>query len=1805
MKDIVSGPAVFETDNDTGPWTEADATPTSDMLAEEMVLDATGVTADEMLPDPGQDGSERARQDAISVIPGQTEEAEDTTTYTSLVDPVTLPDMWSNAFDDSARNINLASLGGWFAQYGEAAADAAEAAATPRLTNLSEAFDGSEFAELIPTDPQFGQQWHLNNTGVGIDLNITDVWDDYTGDGVRVVVIDTGTDRSHEDLSANINFGLDWDYQQNDGVAEPVGTASSQHHGTAVTGIIGQVNNSVGGVGVAYDSELIIFRGYGIDTSYGDEVWLDAAGLGDTTGNPSGNVIDGDVVNMSAGTGSTVFFWTQFIQDAVDAMETAAEDGRGGLGTVLVKSAGNSRAGANSSLREESTAEAYDATRHTINVAAAERTGDITSYSSPGSNVLTSAFAPDFGQVGIYTTDRSGTDGYNTAAGAAGNYTNTFNGTSAAAPQVAGVVALMLEANPNLGWRDVQKIIALASRNVGSDVGAADTGSEQSTQTDGSTWFWNAAGAGSSNLHWNGGGLHFSNDYGYGVIDALAAVRLAETWELTGTSGTGGTEVSETEDMDGFGVTTTYNTTFVNHTATFANNIIVQHITLNVDFDIDDLADMEIFLISPNGTRVQLINDTGDTQAFDTATDAGNRGWNFGSTAFLGEQGNGTWTVQIRNDDGSAAGAFTTSDVDLTIYGDTANSDDLFVYTNEFSDYDGVAGHLTNAAGGTGVNTINAAAVTSDSVINLLSNSGTIDGVAITNSNIDRVFTGDGDDTVTGDGISEFIDTGRGNDVVVGGSGAETINGGSGNDSLDGGAGDDTINGGDGNDTITGGAGNDSMVGGNGNDVFDFLAGTHNADTISGGAGTDKILLSGLGTFDFNASTLGIFSIEEIEFRADANGTKIANFTLQEFDSTIEIPANLLIDSSGGNVDILNFFATGALSSTFDWSGWTFQNWDDTLDEINITLGGAVTNFTGTQERDNIIGSSSNETIDGGLDNDTIDGGAGDDSIIGGDGDDVLDTGISGSDTLLGGNGNDRLIKQGALTPPDDLFNGGLGDDTIVSNVGWSSTVTFDLAGGSIDLSGGARDTLISIENAEVGGSAAVIGTSGNNIIIGTGTSGTHNNNFDGGGGNDTIDGGAGNDTIEGGSGNDSMQGGTGNDTFILNGGWGTDTIDGGNGTDTLDVSGITTTGGTTILGWSLDGGYDFGGIGTGGFQGTWSNLENFIGGNGYRHDVLGNAVANALTGADSDDTLDGGTGNDTLIGLAGDDSLIGGLGSDSLVGGDGNDTLNENSGINTLDGGAGDDLFQMTIFFSQTLDGGTGIDTVDYSGYVTAGTGFLSFDLDQGYQFNSIVGAYSGTWSNLENFIGGLNRSNYIIGNSSANALTGGTADDTLIGELGNDTLSGLAGNDSIDGGSGNDSILGGDGNDTLEGGSGIDTVEGGAGDDVILQVNGWTGGDTYDGGTGNDTVDYSGTNGYNSNANLSTGSLTGSGAAITLIDIENIVAGNGQDTITGSSGANLLDGGAGNDSILGGGGSDTILGGAGNDTIEGQGGSDSIDAGDGDDLVLINPGWTGNDTNDGGAGIDTFLIDFVTSGGYSINLDTGAFNGGGDSTSTVINFENATTSNGNDTLIGNASANVLSGLGGNDSIVGGGGNDTLIGGAGDDTLSDFSGTNTLQGDDGNDLFILASGGALFFNQTVDGGAGIDTLDYSGYTPAGSGFLSFDIDDGYQFNSTAGTYSGTWSNLENFIGGANRSNYIIGNSASNELTGGGAGDTLVGEIGDDTLNGLAGNDSLVGGSGADSMLGGAGNDTLDGAGGGADSMNGGDGDDLFLLSSG
>jgi len=1232
--------------------------------------------------------------------------------------------------------------------------------------------DGASVFLSLPSDTLFSQQWHLNQSvGWLFDLgDLSSVWDDYTGDGVLVAVIDDAVQRAHHQLDDNYSISLDWDFENGD--TNPTGV-DGDNHGTAVAGIIGAARDGVGTVGVAYGATIFgmsigpFINDHFIDTMIASlsSVGGYAAGAGYIAGH------QGDVANMSLGTQYTGNWFddalsTTKMNNLETAIDYAAANGRGGLGVIMVKSAGNARntnPGDGGNIGHDANASSWNANIHTISVAAVDQGGFVSSYSSHGANILISGFgSPSAGQV--VTTDRLGAEGYN--SGANPDYTFGFNGTSAAAPMVTGVVALMLEANSSLGWRDVQEILAYSARHVGSAVdGVSTAGSEEYA------WDWNGA------VDWNGGGLHFSNDYGFGLVDAFAAVRMAETWQ---TSNTSANDVTTFNDV--LNATQTLTGSNVADSFVFTPNSVIriEHVTVDISFtQWHDMGDLDIVLIAPDGTEIHLIDNIGE----DDGTSAGGFGsgrWTFSSPGLMGMLSSGSWTLVLRDADSSIASPITVNDIDIRFHGAASSTSAQFIFTNEFSDFAGVGGHGTSFAGGsTGTDTLNAAAVTSNTLIDLSTNSGIIDGVAITNSHIQRVYTGDGNDTIQGDAFSEYLDGGRGNDVITGGVANETIVGGAGNDRLIGGAGDDSLLGGAGNDTLSGGTGNDALDGGDGDDIFLFENGEGaDADFLDGGLGHDKIRLGGAGVFNFTGA-FNTTSIEEIEFNADGAGVvKTLLLGNKELDGASEF-LNVLIDGNAnvGSVDTVDI--TLNFTNNLDLSGWTFQDWSS-QDHIIIHGNASANNVLGSSQNDEIFGNDGNDSLSGATGNDTIDGGNGNDSIDGGVGNDSL-IGGEGLDTIQGGDGDDVLSGGGG----EDSMDGGAGIDTADFSH-WGGSGVYNLEAETAFFAGFYTETIANFENLIASqGNDTITGSSGDNILEGQ----AGNDSIDGGGGNDTIHGGAGNDTIEGGSGVDVMNGDAGDDTFIINLGWtggAGESINGGTGTDTFDTSAVGTMNATVNLTAGtftyLPGGSGFIAL---------SSIENVITGAG--NDVLiGSLADNVLDGGAGNDTLYGGNGTDTLTGGAGLDRLFGDAGNDVLDGGADADYVHGGEGIDTLLGGTGND----------TLDGASGADRL----FGEAGNDAL------------IGGADSGA-----DYLDGGTGNDTLEGGGGNDTLVGGDDNDVLLGGDGNDGLYGQAGNDLLEGGAGADFLHSGSGDDTLDGGTGNDTLSATNGaDDIIFRVNG-----------------------------------------------------------------------------------------------------------------------------------------------------------------------------------------------------------------------------------------------------------------------------------------------------------------------------------------------------------------------------------------------
>ena len=463
--------------------------------------------------------------------------------------------------------------------------------------------------KFVPDDPLFVSQWHLQNTGqtggtVGADANITGAWDTQTGAGVVIGIVDDGVQLAHPDLAANVASGLSYDYVSNDSDPTPAAN-SGDDHGTAVAGVAAGVgNNSLGITGAAYEASIAGIRLLGFNQTAATE----SAALNHRTQsihiyNNSWGPVDFPVIAAMP-------------PQVEAALSAGTRLGRGGLGSVYTWAGGNGRAGGDYSNYDQ-----YASSRHVIAVGAITHDGRQSSYSESGSNLLVSAYSSS---PGIVTTDLVGADGYD-----ATDYTSTFGGTSSATPLVSGVIALMLEANPNLSYRDVMDILARTA--------------EHNDPTDAE---WTV----------NGAGLRVNHKYGFGAIDAQAAVNASLTHNPLGPLSSRSTPVVRVNravpDNTPSGIVANVTTNI---------QLNLEHVELVLNASHQNRGDLAITLVSPSGTR--------SVMALARTQDFGNNytNWVFTTTRNWGERSDGTWTVEVADLLTGTAGSFT--DFQLRFHG--------------------------------------------------------------------------------------------------------------------------------------------------------------------------------------------------------------------------------------------------------------------------------------------------------------------------------------------------------------------------------------------------------------------------------------------------------------------------------------------------------------------------------------------------------------------------------------------------------------------------------------------------------------------------------------------------------------------------------------------------------------------------------------------------------------------------------------------------------------------------------------------------------------------------------------------------------------------------------------------------------------------------------------------------------------------------------------------------------------------------------------------------------------------------------
>ena len=1098
------------------------------------------------------------------------------------------------------------------------------------------------------------------------------------------------------------------------------------------------------------------------------------------------------------------------------------------------------------------------------------------------------------------------------------------------------------------------------------------------------------------------------------------------------------------------------------------------------------------------------------------------------------------------------------------------------------------------------------------------------------------IFGADGNDTLDGGAGNDQLGGGGGNDSLLGGAGNDFVSGGNGNDMLDGGAGNDTLTGGAGNDTIDGGAITDK-IGYSDANVVTYDGATPAAVNVNlqtgiaqdGYGGTDKLININfaVGTV-YNDVLTGSTNMLLEQFDGGAgddtiDGGLVTDTLNQENNNrvtyqrsgnavTVDLEAGTSDGGAGGGNDTLIninqvrgssfddqlYGSDSALTEQFEGGAG-----DDTIDgrggidlvRYDNATGGVSVNLAAGTASDGYGGTDTLINIEG------VRGSSHDDELIGGNPDNGVDVhdgrveifmGNGGNDTIDGGQGYDRvdyttstagvLVDLGAGTAQDGLggtdelhniegvrgsafndtllgsdgaefesFEGREGNDSIdgrggIDRVDYEhakAAVTVNLATGAATADGyGGSDTLVNIE--DVRGSTfndSITGNAGDNYLQGLA-------------GNDTLVGGAGADQLAGGEGNDSLLGGDGDDQLLA--GTGVDVVDGGAGAgDTLVLLGdhasytISRPNATDLVLVNTSTGENI----------TARNVEKFAFADGDMSytDVIVNTVSNfadVLTGTPGKDVINGQGGADTMIGLDGDDTYVIDVAGDVVV-----EQPNE------------------------------GHDTVKVA-FTAAGTYILGDNVE-----NAEVTSAAAVAVNL-------------TGNALDNSLTGNGAANKLIGGDGNDTLNGGAGNDTMVGGQGNDVYVVDASGDVVTEDAGLDN-----GFDMVQ-----TSLNSYTLGANVEQLSFTGTGAFNGKGNALGNWIEG---------------GSGNDTLSGDAGFDNLLGGAGNDSLSGGADGDFIVGGAGNDTIDGGAITDRVNFWDGnyaayytattgvtvnlttgvaldgqggtDKLININSvygsqfndtligstapvvelfvGGKGDNTIDGGAisnpELNSNMVYYSgSSTGVHVDLATGVAGHDDGSHDTLININQVSGSQYDDTLLGSDSdviesfdgyqgSNVIDGRGGFDFVrydmsYDGGvtvnladgtgqtltGTDTLsniegvVGSWLDDHLTGGNAANGVTLDDGLMEVFMGSGG----NDTIDGGQGFDRADYTISNAA----VVVNLGTGTAQDGLGGT-----DQLLNIEG-------VRGSAFNDTLTGSdGAYETFEGRQGNDSIDGKGGRD--------------------------------------------
>lgn len=535
------------------------------------------------------------------------------------------------------------------------------------------------YSLTVHGDPLKEQQWALGNKGqkafaglagtAGQDIHLTEsVKQGLVGEGITIAISDSGVEETHRGLSPNLLSGASRNYLLNydttgswSGSATPDTSQAEHAHGTAVAGLIVERGwDGHGGRGVAPSAKWAGF------------LYIQAQEFLSTKGHSTPGLLDQfagefDIFNYSWGDPQCAFIGYGGL-NYDQKLKNGAETLRGGKGALYVKAAGNQYWDYLDACHETAASTAYflgnanfseeATTPYTILVGALNADGTVTSYSTPGANIWISAPGGETGlnkptnatvtaqKPAMVTTDFSGcSKGLKTFSGTQSDFNrgqspnsdcehvSTMNGTSSASPIVAGSLALILNANPSLTWREVKHIIAATADKVDPSRGASNhpvSAGNLSGHTYEQGWITNAAG------------FPFHNWYGFGRINVDKAVAMAKAgglgWGPQKQTNSGSTW---TYDSGSLGLNVPGgDAAGVSRTLSVTQNLVIEAVQIRVKAA-NCIGGLGIELTSPSGTKSILMNI--NSYLLDEQINS----HVFLSNAFYGEQSTGTWTLKL------------------------------------------------------------------------------------------------------------------------------------------------------------------------------------------------------------------------------------------------------------------------------------------------------------------------------------------------------------------------------------------------------------------------------------------------------------------------------------------------------------------------------------------------------------------------------------------------------------------------------------------------------------------------------------------------------------------------------------------------------------------------------------------------------------------------------------------------------------------------------------------------------------------------------------------------------------------------------------------------------------------------------------------------------------------------------------------------------------------------------------------------------------------------------------------------------